>query len=347
MQSNLKSRLLTENTFILLFSFIVLWGLGFHILLFFPLDLSPDIQTYLAIAQLDFDQSPVRRYRVIIPLLAYLLDAVFGRLIDVFHPWSFEGDFSLCFSFLLINVSIMSIVMWMIYKLCKCFQLNSVVCFIVVIAICTSRWSVEVSGLPLVDSLYIACLVSAILGLVTNNWKYLMVSVWLGPWAKEAYIFVAPVIFMFAGSQKWNLGIHIILSGVVVFMFRYMFDSTLGNDIFHSIKEDFSAFSSIEISLKRLFSFHGMYDVFSVLGFWILLPLYTFSRYFKKCIHAINSHLKLFIVFSMSVLLQALLSTDISRMLYLNIPILAVCLGISLQILKDTLESNQNQEPSI
>ncbi len=332
-QSPIRSFQVTEITWIFIFSFFVLWNLGFHTMIYFPMDLSPDIQNYLAMAQLDFDQSPVRRYRIIIPMLAYVLNTLLGGVFDLFHPWSFDQDFSLCFSFLMINTLIMSWVNCLLYNLCRHFQLSSLISLIVVVAICCSRWSAEISGLPLVDSLYFACLVMAIYGLVIKNWTYVIASIWLGPWAKEAYIFMAPVILLFADSQRWRCMIHLVLSGLLVFAFRFSYDSYLGHNIFLSIREDLSSVSSIQLSLKRLFSFHGLYDIFSILGFWLFIPFFAAIRYFTEFVKIFESYRSLFIVYISSVILQALLSSDISRMFYLSMPVLAIWLGAGLMIL--------------
>ncbi len=332
--SNIKKQLIKEESLIFMIIFFILWNLGFHILVYFPLDQSPDIQNYLAMAQLDFDQSPVRRYRIIIPFLAYFINLIFGWFFNLFHPWSFEGNFSLCFSFFLINTTIMSFVMVMIYKLCKSFQIGFWYCLVAIVAVLSSRWTAELSGLPLVDSLYLLSLVFALYGLKTKQWSYLIASIWIGPWAKEAFIFMVPLILLFAKTEKLNLLKHLVLSGILVFGFRFLFDYYFGNDWTHSIKEDLTSFTSIGISLSRLFSFHGLYDLFSVVGFWILLPLLAYLKYRNNFLTIYTDNLLLFNSYLLIVLLQALLSTDLSRMFYLAIPVLAVWIAISLKTLQ-------------
>ena len=342
--SDIKKKLLSEDSLIFFLSFIILWNLGFHILIYFPLEQSPDAQDYLSMAQLESDQSPVRRYRIIIPLIAYLLNSAFGWCFDLFHPWSFEEDFSLCFSFLMVNTIIMSFAMMMIFKLCKSFQIGFWYCLLAVIAVLSGRWSAEISGLPLVDSLYVLSLVTALHGLKTKQWSYLIASIWIGPWAKEAFIFMVPVILLFAKEARMKMVIHLLLSGILVFSFRFLYDWHNGIEWMSSFKEDISTFSSIGISVKRLFSLHGLYDIFSVIGFWILIPLIAYVKYKPAFTSIYRDHFLLFNSYLSIVLLQALLSTDIARMLYLSIPVIAVWIAVSLKIIAISVSSPISDE---
>jgi hypothetical protein len=336
-QTKIFQQLKSEEFLIFAISFFILWNLGFHILVYFPLDQSPDIQNYLAMAQMDFDQSPVRRYRIIIPLLAGLIHFMIGWCFDAFHPWSFEGDFSLCFSFLLINTVIMSVAMVIIYKLCKSFQTGFWFCTLAVIAVLSSRWSSELAGLPLVDSLYFLSMALALFGLKTKQNAYIIASIWIGPWAKEAFIFIVPLILIVANTKRLLLIKHLIFSGILVFSFRFIFDYNLGHPLMSSIREDFSSFDSIGISMQRLFSFHGLYDLFSVVGFWLLIPLFAIFRNKALFASLYSGNSVLFNSYLIIVMFQALLSTDLSRMFYLAIPVMAVWIAISLNVLMNTV----------
>jgi len=78
----------------------------------------------------------------------------------------------------------------------------------------------------------------------------------------------------------------------------------------------------IPISLKRLFSVHGLYEIFSVTGFWclLLIPAVIYKK-LPLIINRIDAYLGWFIV---SVVVHALLSTELARMLMLALPVLAV-----------------------
>lgn len=336
----IRNLILKHDCLIFIFSFIVLWNLAFHILIYFPLHQSPDILDYLAMAQLDFDRSPIRCYRVIIPLLAYLLNASAGWLFDLIHPWTFEGDFSLCLSYLLINTTILSFAMVIIARMCRLHVSDYWLLYIVITAAMSSRWSAEIAGLPLVDSLYFACLCCALFGLQYSKWNYLIAAIWIGPWAKEAFIFMVPVILLFCSPFRKRMMVHLILSGVVVFSFRFLFDSWYGRDWFMSISRDLETFSSIGISFRRLLSLHGLYDVFSVIGFWFLLPILIMIWNKKKLLESYSSHARLYGAFLIIVIFQALLSTDLARMLYLAMPIIAVWIAIGLKITKQWINAS-------
>jgi hypothetical protein len=328
---------LTESKLLFIFFFFVLFNLGFHILIYFPMDQSPDIQDYLSMAKGDFDQSPVRRYRIIIPLLAGGLNYTSGWLFEFLKPWTFDGSFRLCFSFLIINTLIMCYAVLLIFKLCKTAQHGFLISLIAIIAMLTNRWTSELSGLPLVDSLYLLSMILCLFGLQTKKWNYVIASIWIGPWAKEAFIFMVPLILIFGNQQRMRFLIHLIFSGIMVFAFRFASDWFFERDFFHSLNSDFETFNSIGISLNRLFSFHGIYDIFSVTGWWILLPVLTIICYRKSFLIQLKENSFLHLTYFLVIIFQALLSTEISRMLFLFIPVFIQWIAISLKIL---MESN-------
>ncbi|MBK8450506.1 MAG: hypothetical protein IPL42_10990 [Saprospiraceae bacterium] len=325
-----KERFLNEDTWVYTFSFIILWNLGFHILIYFPLHESPDIQTYLGIAQLHFDDSLVRQYRVLVPFMAFLINGSFGWLFESLKPWSFEGDFSLCFSFLMVNTLIMSFVLLYIFKLCRIFKLGFWYCVMALIAVLSSRWTAELAGLPLVDSLFVLSLVLLLLGIVNNQNTYLIASIFLGPWSKEAYIFMVPLILYFNRDQivKW-IG-YLFCSGVIVFSFRFCLDWYLGRSFFQSLHEDAAALFTISKSFQRVFSFHGIYELFSIVGFWIFIPFIAWYHFSKPYLIESKTTRNLFYTYLGIVFILALLSGDLGRMFYLSIPVFAVWIAIGL-----------------
>ena len=82
------------------FCFAVLFGPAITVLFANDLSQFTDCNTYTALANFNFEQSAVRRYRVIIPFLASGLNAIGGDLFNKLSPSYFVGNFSLPFSFL-------------------------------------------------------------------------------------------------------------------------------------------------------------------------------------------------------------------------------------------------------
>src|SRR5687767_11158232 len=95
-----------DRLVLFLFCFAILFGPAYALFDSFNYDFvaSPDLGNYLGLAEFDFDQSPVRKYRVIIPFLAAAVNFVLGPLFSALEPDTFPGpDFSMCMSFFVVN----------------------------------------------------------------------------------------------------------------------------------------------------------------------------------------------------------------------------------------------------
>lgn len=190
----------------------------------------------------------------------------------------------------------------------------------------TCRWTSYIAGLPLVDSLYMVVIVMTLLGIKTNNPKMLILAIFIGPWAKESFIFIAPLIFFFSKINKWKQVLLFAISGLLVFSFRYYFDKFSNTPIDLSLKASFETFESITISLKRLFSFHGVYEVVSIFGIWGILIIGLFNKDIR--IYLKQKTTLCMVLFLCIVLFQALLSTDLARMFYIGIPVIAIWVSL-------------------
>ena len=291
-----------------------------------------DCVSYLGLAEFDFDQYEVRKYRVIIPFLASGINFIFGNLFQVLSPWSFPGNFPLSMSFLVVNNVLIALAGVFVFRYVHTYTNRIFPAFIGLVSFLTCRWTGFIAGLPLVDSLYVLVLTMVLLGIRTRNKPLIIFSIFLGPWAKEAFIFIAPIIFFYAGIPKKQQLLLFVLSGILVFTARILIDYYSGTQQMASIGESFSHFGDILISLKRLFSLHGLYELFSVTGFWILLIV---PAIIKKSLGVYLKRLDIFVWWYIAaVMLQVFLSTDVARMLYLLTPVLAVLWGIILNDLK-------------
>jgi len=315
-------------------SYAVIFGAAFAMLSEYGYDIqaNPDIDTYLKLAGFDFDQSPVRRYRVIVPFLAAGLDFIFGPVFSMVEPYNFPGpDFSLCMSFFMVNSFLMALFGLVIFLLCKACGCSNIGSLIGLLSVLTCRWTAYFAGLPLVDSLYVLIIAVALLGLKTGNSKLLILSIFIGPWAKESFVFIAPLIFLYAPMNRWKQAGWFALSGILVFAFRYYFDVLNHIDAAESLQKDVAHFHQILPSLKRLFSFHGLYELFSIFGPWGALFLLLLKKEVRTALKLQNPVYT--IVYLAIVLLHALLSTELARMFYLLAPILAICFAVIVDVL--------------
>jgi hypothetical protein len=286
------------------------------------LSLVPDTVTYLGIFDFDFDQNPVRKYRVLVPLLARAVHFLFGGIFTKLSPESFPGDFAVGMSFLVVNNIIMSIFAVFAFRFVSAYSSNLLASLAGLLSILTCRWTGGFAGLPLVDSLYLTVLMMTLLGLKTGSKVLIITSILLGPWAKESFIFIAPIIFFYAPISKKKQILLFALSGILVFSFRYFIDIISGSSASGAFNRMFSHFDDIPLSLARLFSFHGVYELFSIAGFWVILIIPAF---FKGVLRSSIRRFETYVFwFTIAVLFQTILSTDVARMLYMLTPILAV-----------------------
>ncbi|MBK6859925.1 MAG: hypothetical protein IPK91_08545 [Saprospiraceae bacterium] len=312
--------------------FCILFSLGFEVMIYFPMDQSPDIQDYLKMAQFDWNQSPVRHYRILIPLVACGVQFSFGWMFELLHPLSFDGNFSLCFSFLLVNVSILSIAGVFLFKLCRNFGMNHWIAAFALIPFLSCRWTMEIAGLPLVDSLYFLSLLLVLYGFFSKQDYWFVTGIFFGPWAKEAFVFFIPMIIYMKREQLFKCMVLIGISGMLVFGFRYFWDLYLGHPFINSFTKVADSFSSIRDSIIKLFSFHGMYDLFSVCGFWILIPMFVWIKNKPKMIFKINETHIVCALYLLAVIFQMLLSGDLARMFYLIIPLYCLWIGSNVKL---------------
>lgn len=311
--------------------FCILFSLGFEVMIYFPMDQSPDIQDYLKMAQFDWNQSPVRHYRILIPLIASGVQFSFGWIFELLHPLSFDGNFSLCFSFLMVNVSILSIAGVILFKLCRNFGMNDWIAAFSLIPFLSCRWTMELAGLPLVDSLYFLSLLMVLYGFYNKQTLWFAAGLLLGPWAKEAFIFFVPMILYMKRDRLINTISWIAFSGMLVFGFRFLWDLYLQHPFINSFAKDVDSFSTISVSLSKLFSFHGIYDVFSVVGFWILIPMMVWIKNNFSLQFKINETRIVFVLYLLAVIFQMLLSGDLARMFYLILPLYCIWIGIKIK----------------
>ena len=322
-----------------LFCFAILFGPAYALFDSYNYDTvaNPDLETYLGLAHFNFDQSLVRKYRVVIPFLAAGFNFLFSPLFSRITPHTFPGpDFSLCISFLFINCIFMSVFGMFVYRLCKEFGVSRLSAVIGLLSVLTCRWTSYLAGLPLIDSLFMLVIAMTLLGIKTKNTTLIVCSIFIGPWAKESFLFIAPLIFFYSSIPKYKQLIFFLLSGILVFSFRYYFDSLSGSGHSLGLKADFEHLENIPVSIKRLFSFHGMYEIISIFGVWCIL----FAALLNKNIrHSLHQHTSSYmIIFLLIVLVNALLSSELARMFYMSTPITAIWLAlISDKILDKTV----------
>ena len=291
-----------------------------------------DCKTYLGLAHLDLQQSPIRRYRPIVPLLAGIVNYLFGGAFRVMEPTSFNGDFSLSFSFYLVNCVLLSLWGVVIYRFGKAYGLSRIFALLGTLVMLTCRWTPYIAGTPLADSIYCLAIGLALLGIKEQNERLLLLSIIIGPFAKESFLLLAPVIFFF-GTSKARLALYFIISGMLVFSFRYAYDMVAGTPPGSGLAADVDHLNYIVDNTRKLLSFHGIYDVLSNMGLWLFFPIGAMLLG-AAARQELRARVEPYMIcFLLVILLHMVLSSSFERMFYLTMPLLCVLTGLSLQLI--------------
>ncbi len=321
--------LLHEYTLVFLFCLAVIHGAAFSLMDNYDQSSSPDCQTYTGLAHFDLDQSPVRRYRPIVPLLAAGVNFVFGRAFNVMRPLSFAGDFPLTVSFYLVNCILMSLWGLIIYRFCRSYKLTPVFALAGLLVMLSCRWTPYIAGTPIADSVYCLVVGLALLGIREKNNAMLTLAIFVGPFAKEAFIFIAPLIFFFGSIGKGRQLAYFALSAIMVFSFRYAYDGVAGLPPSSGLAADVGHIYHLADHTRRLFSFHGAYDVLSNFGVWLLFPLLALwlAPAYRQLLRENAEWYMLF--FMAAVFIHMVLSSSFERMFYLSMPLICLFTGLS------------------
>jgi len=325
-----KRIFLNKYILVFLFCFAMVQGPAFSLMDNYDANANVDCQTYLGIAKLELNQSPVRRYRPAVPALAGVINYAAGPVFRKLQPGSFPGDFPLSFSFLLVNSFFVSLWGVLIYKYCKSYGASTVAALCGLLVMLSCRWTPYIAGTPLVDSFYCFVTALALLGIRERDERMIVWAIFLGPFAKESFIFIAPVIFLFSHVRRGRQIAYFLLSGALVFGFRYLYDRVAGFPPSSGLEADIYHFQYVRENVAKLFSFHGAYDILSNFGVWLLLPIMAWwlAPAYRQVVRQ-NSGWYL-LCYMLSILVHMLLSGYLERMFYLSMPL--ICMFTALAI---------------
>lgn len=327
----IKRLLHNEYLWVFLFCLAAVHGAAFSLMDNFDVTACTDCKTYIGLAELDLNQSPIRRYRPIVPLLAGLVHAVLGKALGVMKPTNFAGDFGLSFSFYLVNCVVVSLWGLVIYRLGRSYGLQRVWALCGTWVMLSCRWTPYIAGTPVADSIYCLVVAMALLGMRLRHAGLTVAAIFLGPFAKEAFIFIAPIIFFYSHLPKLKLAGYFALSGLLVFGFRYAYDTIAGLPPGSGLAADADHINYIADNTKRLLSIHGAYDVLSNMGLWLLIPIGAafMARAYRAQLRPFCTNANGWLW--ASILLHMVLSSSFERMFYLSMPLLCVITGLAMQ----------------
>ncbi|UOG75582.1 hypothetical protein MTX78_03075 [Hymenobacter tibetensis] len=318
-----------ELVLVYLLALGVLAGPAYTMYVHYDFSHSLDTRSYLQIARGEFKGvSITRRYRVLVPTVAaavaWPLEQVYTRI----WPHRATTDWPLRLAFYLVNTLLMAAAAVVIYETCRLYGASPAAAALAVVAVLCSRWVVYISGLPLVDSLYVLLFALAFYAARSGSKAALITVLLLGMLAKESFVFLVPWLFLFGRrALNWPAQVAwLAVGGVLAFGVRHWIDTRIGAPAAESVQNALDHFENITYSLRRLLSVKGAGEIFSVFGFfWLALLVGWRKKQRASWTTPLGNAGAAFVAV---VVVHMFLSGDLGRMGFLAAPVFAVAFAL-------------------
>ena len=321
-----------QSIFTFLVFFFVIIGSAYTIYLHFDYLTVIDLRSYIKMAQGDFDVNVTHRYRVIIPFLAKVVSLPISKIYTALWPHRAESLWPLRLGFLLVNSTLLSLTAYFILKTCLAYSASFLSSLLAVINLLVSRFAIYIAGLPRIDSLYLLIIALVFYGIKTKSYPVLILSILLGPLAKESFIFLIPIIFFYAPiPRKQQIALYL-LSALPVLTVHYFIDTHLGLSEKQSISNALAHFENIAYTFRKLASVRGLGEIISVFGFFnlvLIIGLTGGKEQIRRWSGKIDGPLRWWLL---AVMVHIFLSGDAGRMAYLAAPTVAVMMALILDL---------------
>ena len=280
-----------------------------------------DSMSYLAMSHGNYDVSPVRRYRPVIPWLASLVQKVLGSSIKDSEERDKLSFFVVNFIFSLATAILLQRIFGKIGFKWE-MQLLGAIFFL------TSRINVMCVGTPLVDSLYFFAIAVIVYLTLCEQLALLMILVPLLVLSKET---IVPFLFLpFAkpSMRNWKMVTSIVVALGVFYVLRHYIEIQVpASAVSRSpslIAMIYGLLPNILTSLRRLFDPNGIHDLLNGFSLLALIAVAGFVLDRRLTTPRIPGFLLLIVPFCFAL---ALLSDNLGRMLFAAyVPIIAYSL---------------------
>ncbi|MET4108781.1 hypothetical protein [Hymenobacter sp. UYP22] len=305
-------------------------GPAYTMYLHYDFSHSLDTRSYLSLARGKFEGVNItRRYRVLVPAaaaaLAWPLEQVYAHV----WPQRPSTEWPLRLAFYGVNCLLMAGVGLVVFRTCLRYGAAPPAAALAVAAVLFSRWAVYTAGLPLVDSLYLLVVALALYGVRGGSAAALVAVYLLGPQAKESAVFLVPWLLVYGRrALGWPAQLAwLAVGGALALAVRTWIDTRLGAPPVASVQNALAHAENLTYSLRRLASVKGLGELFSIFGFFSLLPLLglrsTAARqHWLPVLGGPGGWLLAIVAVHM------LLSGDLGRMGYLAAPLFAVACAL-------------------
>lgn len=307
---------------------------------------SKDSESYMQMASGNFDVCVTHKYRVIVPGLAKLASLPVQTVFGIVWPHRDDAAFHLRLGFFLINLTFMSLLGFVLFRTCQAYGFSVTECALAVTGVLVSRWANCLASIPLVDSFHLLCVALLFLALKTRDSRLLALAIVLGPLSKESFLLIAPITMLFGSMRLWVQLVLYASAGLLILATHSLIDLQFPGAGTGSVQNAFDHFQKVPISLRRLASPGGLGEVFTVLGLFNVVWLLTLLRPSRRELLG-TIDLPLWCLLG-SVIVQALISTSLARMLFVAAPFWAVLLAKGFQLLlADSLSIKTNNRTEI
>ncbi|MCU0415720.1 MAG: hypothetical protein MUE33_00925 [Cytophagaceae bacterium] len=319
-----------------LFCLAVIIGPAYTMYVHYDFSHSSDTNSYVVMAQGNYDVNPVHRYRVIVPGIVTLVSLPIESIYAHLWPHRATSDWPIRLSYFLVNVLILSLAGYFCYRLLLTYTQDLMSIVMGLVTVLTGRWVGYISGLPLTDSLYILCIVLLLYSIRTQQMLLYLFVVVLGGLSKESFLLFTPFI-LWNGPLRFTLRAALIVLSVGVVWFSHTI-----LDFLHPLNT-FSSFPKETLTdiairhvykttdtLLSLLSVRGLGEIFTVLGVFTFVLLYGAFRSDVRLIWKNKIEVGYW-VFMICILIHALISGDAARMLYFGMPLYAILIALFIE----------------
>jgi hypothetical protein len=264
---------LTKHFFIYFFALSIIIGPAYNTYLNYDYTQNPDCNTYLSIADGNFeDQSLVRRYRILVPFAAKIISLPIENTYKKLWPTRESNQGPLRLGFFLINVVLMSTVGLSIYAYCKAYEISETGSILAMTAVLVGgRWGNLFAAIPITDSLYLLTLCGTLYALKKENNLLLFTCIIIGPLAKESFLLMLPLIFFTSKYSKLKLCTWFCISIVIALGIRYQIDHMTSLSIDRSMHADLDHINNVYDSVLRIVSIRGLGELGTVMGLFSMV----------------------------------------------------------------------------
>ncbi|TGE20580.1 hypothetical protein E5K00_21535 [Hymenobacter aquaticus] len=315
---------------VFLLALALLWSNAYFVLVNHPAAYTIDEQSYLQMAQGRFDVPVTHRYRVVVPLLAGGLAHGTQGLANLISP---SDQPPLGFSFFLVNTLLLAGAGLLAFRSAVVAGAAPGAALLGMAALVTCGSATYVSGRLLVDSALVLMVALLYYSVQARSAPALLTAVVLGPVLKESFLLFLPLVVLYGGYARWwhrllaSAGGLLLLLAVHWSIDTHVAAAASAGSIANALAHSRSIVSNLGwlFSLRGLVICAGVYGLFNAV---LLAGCWGGSATIGQWLRPLRPGPTLLLL--TAVLAHMLLSGEMSRMLLLAGPAVAVAVALIL-----------------